>query len=150
MRPAALYVHRSSTDGQWIFELPTVPQAAFMVSVVDEDADQPVWWLVSEAFTEVLRHAGVPVNYPSAAPAEADPAAYSEQLVARGIEPTALQAARASDRPLKSLAYGRVPRGFRQALPPLHQPEPLEPGRRYRITVLGGAGLVIGDASFSA
>jgi hypothetical protein len=150
MPPASLHIHRSGDTGEWTFELPTVPQPAFMVAVDDEGADQPVWWLVSEAFTEVLRHSDPPADQSSAPSREEDPSAYSEQLIARGVAPNALLAARTVNRPLKSLVYGSAPRGFRQTLPPSHPPGRLAVGNRYTITVLGSAGVVIAQASFLA
>jgi len=144
----SVHVHRSGPAGTWTFELPTVPQAAFMVSVVEEMSDEPVWWLVSDAFTDVLPLYAVRPEGQAAS--VEDTAAFSEQLISRGVAPTELESARAFHRPLKSLVYGEVPRGFRQALPPGRPQAPLAAGRSYTINVLGGAGVVIARATFIA
>lgn len=152
MRLAAIYARRTEGGG-WRFELPTVPQAAYMLSFAEDDSEQPVWWLVSDAFTEVLRHALDPRSGPghgSQGEGGQDPAGHSEQLIARGVVPNDLASIRATNRPLKTVEYGVVPDGFRQALPPAGPPLPLVPGRTYVLTVLGSTGAAIAQQAFTA
>jgi hypothetical protein len=70
-------------------------------------------------------------------------------LLARGVDPAALEAGRKANRPLQSFVYGSVPSGFRQVIP-VGTPPALRRGKRYSVTVMGGIGAPVGQVSFIA
>ena len=78
--------------------------------------------------------------------ASADETEIEAALLARGVDPAALEAGRKANRRLPAFEYGKVPPGFREVLPPA----PLQPGRRYGVTVMGGIGVAVGQLSFTA
>jgi len=146
--PATELIVRRSDDGatfSFVFE-GGVPQA-LAVAVVDEDAEQPMWLLSSDSFSEMLPYTvegDTPVPIPSA-----EEAALEKEFVARGVDPATLAAGRKANRPLPSFEYGRVPPGFRQVMP-AGAPLPLQSGRRYCVLVMGGIGVPVGRVSFTA
>jgi hypothetical protein len=118
-----------------------------MIAVVDVDANRPVWWLASDAFTTMLPYSAVGTD--SEPMATTDEKAVERELLARGVEPAALDASRKANRPLHSFEYGSVPTGFRQALPAGAAP-PLARGTRYSVAATGGLGLLVGQVVFRA
>ena len=127
-----------------------VPQA-LAVAVVDEDSQQPMWLLGTDSPTDSLPctaeiiEGETPVPLPSP-----DEATLEKELLARGVDPAALESGRKANRPLASFEYGRVPPGFRQVMPMGAAPLPLQAGRRYCVLVLGGIGVPVGRLSFTA
>jgi hypothetical protein len=143
---AELAVHRSD-NGAITFEFPEGPAEVLMIAMVEEEAEQPIWWLASDAFTVML-----PYTVDSEEPeslASTEEAAVESALLARGVDPRALQAGRKANRPLQRFQYGSVPAGFRQVMP-AGAPPALERGKRYAITVMGGIGVPVGQVSFTA
>jgi hypothetical protein len=146
--PATDLIVRRSDDGaaiSFVFEGGT-PQV-LAVAVVDEDAEQPMWLLSTDASTEVLPYTVERAN--SEPLLSAEEAALEREFLARGVDPAALEAGRKANRPLPGFEYGKVPAGFRQVMP-TGAPLPLEPGRRYCVTVIGGIGVPVGRVSFTA
>jgi hypothetical protein len=146
--PATELTVRRSDDGVTIiFTFEGGVPSVLAVGVVDEEAEQPMWLLGSDASTEMLPFPGAsgdPKPLPSA-----DETALETELLARGVDPAALESGRKANRPLPGFEYGRVPLGFRQVMP-AGAPLPLQPGRRYCVTVLGGIGVPVAQLSFTA
>ena len=147
MSATQLTVRRSDDGATFAFVFEGGVPLALAVAVVDEDAQQPMWLLGSDSFTEALPYTvegSTAVQAPSA-----DEAALEKELVARGVDPAALATGRKANRPLPRLEYGTVPPGFRQVMP-AGPPLPLQSGRRYCVLVLGGIGVPVGRVSFTA
>jgi hypothetical protein len=144
---AELTVRRSGAGATITFEFPEGPAQVLMIAMVEEGAEQPIWWLASDAFTAMF-----PYTVDSADP---EPLESPEEkvvvsaLLARGADPAALAAGRKANRPLQSFEYGIVPPGFRQIMP-ASAPAPLQRGKQYSVTVMGGIGVPVGQASFTA
>jgi hypothetical protein len=143
---AELVVQRSD-DGSITFEFPEGPVEVLMIAMVADEAEQPIWWLASDAFTVMLPYTVVSEEPASLASTEEE--GLESALLARGVDPKALQAGRKANRPLRSFQYGSVPAGFRQIMP-AGAPLGLERGRRYSVTVMGGIGGPVGQVSFTA
>ncbi len=147
MAAAQLTVRRSNDGATIAFVFEGGVPLALAVALVDEDAQQPMWLLSSDASSEVLPitvGGDTPVQGPSA-----DDAVLEELLLARGVDPAALAAGRKANRPLPGFEYGKVPPGFRQVMP-AGAPLPLQSGRRYCVLVMGGVGVPVGRVSFTA
>jgi hypothetical protein len=137
---------RRADDGTVMFEFGEGPVEALAIAVVD-DADEPVWLLFSDAFNVELPYTVESVEASSGAATES--AELENELLARGVDPAALEAGRKANRPVTAFSYGTVPPGFRQTMP-LGAPRALQPGRRYSVTVAGGLGAAVGQAHFTA
>jgi hypothetical protein len=120
--------------------------------LTDSSADEPIWWLVPQAFTSV---------HPFTI-GEVDEEAVNSLATMDDLDPledlppsdTRHQRALAEREaledatliPLASVTYGQVPPGFRQSHPPAGPPPALVPGREYCLAVMGGS--VSGHFSF--
>jgi hypothetical protein len=144
---ADLRVTRAA-DGSVKFVIEAGPAQVLAVAMVDEQADQVVWAFTSDAFTERLPY--TVDTFESAPRSSAAERSVEQELLARGVDPTALEAVRQANRRLESFEYGLVPPGFRQMMPSGGAPAALMPGKRYCITAMGGAGELIGTVSFTA
>ena len=134
-----LIVTRSSDGRTVTFELVLPSRPAAAVAVVDAEAEEPLWLLVADS---------APTERPTALlELTPDEVRVARQLEAGGADPEAIQAARESARHLGAFNYGEVPPGFRQAMPS-GAPKRLERGKRYWITVMGGIGVPVAQASF--
>jgi hypothetical protein len=138
---------RRSNDGTtMVFEFPDGAAEVLMIAMVEEDAGQPIWWLTSDAFSEMLPYT---VESVESGPPSGEEKAVENALLARGVDRAALEAGRRANRKLQSFQYGGVPPGFRQVMPP-GVPPPLQAGKRYCVTVMGGVGVPVGQVSFTA
>jgi hypothetical protein len=147
MAEAELIVGRSADGCTVTFAFPDGPQQAMAIAVAEEESERPVWLLTSDVFTAMLPYTVDSVEH-DAAPS-ADELALERDLLARGVDPAALEAGRKSNRAVHHFEYGSVPPGFRQALP-IGSVEALQPGKRYCVLVVGGIGVAVGTASFTA
>jgi hypothetical protein len=139
---------QSSDDGETVtFTFSGGPQLVLAVAMIDEAADEPVWVLTVDTMTETF-----PFTVGSADPvplASSDEARVESELLARGVDPRALDTARKAARPLETFQYGKVPPGFRQAMP-ARMPTPLQRGKRYWVTAMGAIGVPVAQISFTA
>jgi hypothetical protein len=121
------------------------PPRIASAAVVDEETEQPVWWLVPGSFTAVL-----PFTIEEVTPQDVEDLADAEPFdPIEDLPPSdPRHKAAITDRdesnesafpPLASLTYGVVPPGFRQASPE-DRVEALVPGRAYNLTVMGPSG----------
>ena len=122
------------------------------VTVLDLASEQPVWWLLPEAFTTAL-----PFEISEPSEQEVAQLASVEEIdPLEDLPPTdprhqmALrERAELEERtlvPLSSVSYGVVPRGFRQALPEEGPAPLLKHGRAFAIHVMGAG--VVGYLAF--
>jgi len=147
MSAARLIVRRSDDGTSLAFVFEGGVPLALAVAIVDEDAEEPMWLLSSDAFSEMLPYT---VEGDTAVQVHsADEAALEKEFLARGVDPAALAAGRKANRPLPRFEYGIVPPGFRQVMP-AGTPLPLQSGRRYCVLVMGGIGVPVGRVSFTA
>jgi hypothetical protein len=142
----ALMVHPSDDGAGATFEFTDGPVEAFAVVVVDEETDTACWFCVSDAFSDILPYTTIKIDVDLEA--SSLPSDIESALLKRGVDPAALEEARRTNRLLGSFTYGVVPSGFLQAAPS-GPSKPLNPARRYSVTVVGALGAVFAHASFT-
>ena len=93
------------------------------VGVTCVNGDGPIWWIVSDEYSETWD--AVSVN----------------ELIGKAAEEARAQLdqleTKSGARALSRITYGQVPAGFRQVVPEQGPPEPLEQGRSYVLHAVG-------------
>jgi hypothetical protein len=98
------------------------PVAAQSMAVTRFDGGSPIWWIVSDEYSDDwMPEGGDDLTGRTAGKGLA---------LLKSLRETT---PRSAGRFLSQLTYGRVPAGFRQMTPDLGPPEPLRPGVRYRV-----------------
>lgn len=144
---AELNVQKSDDGATVTFTFSAGPPHVLAVAMVDEAADEPVWAFTVDTMTETFSF-----TVESADPvplASGDEAGVERELLTRGVDPRALDSARKATRPLETWQYGKVPPGFRQAMP-ARVATPLQRGKRYWVTAMGAIGVPVAQISFTA
>lgn len=93
------------------------------VGVVRANGDAPLWWIVSEEYSEMWTPEGGEELF--------DAAAAQGRALLESFRTTS------SGRALTQVTYGEVPEGFRQITPDHGPPPALEHGARYVLHFLG-------------
>lgn len=119
------------------------PPRIVTIGVADMAAEEPLWWLVPASFTSVF-----PFTVGDVSEAEVDALAAGDYIDPLEdlppSDPLHQWAVRQREDveqrvfvSLRTLTYGIVPMGFRQAVPQHGPPPPLIPGREYAVQAMG-------------
>lgn len=102
------------------------PVAAQSVGMTRFDGGSPIWWIVSDEYSDDWM--------PEGGGELTGEVAEKGLALLKSLRETK---PRSAARFLSQLIYGRVPAGFRQMTPDVGPPEPLRPGVRYVLHVVG-------------